>query len=65
MGKGPPYTRIDNNSRSNGPTLKLSRVLDTMPARDANKLVLVREDRIHYALGLLSVVEDIEKLDLD
>jgi len=64
MGKGPPYRRADDNSSFEGSGLKLPRVIDTIPASNASKLVVQRAERVHYALGLLSVEEDFEKLDL-
>ena len=64
MGLGPLYRRPTDNRHSDNPLLDLERVFDTSPANDVNKSVLSRAHRVHYALGILGVNEDLEKLDL-
>ena len=67
LGRGPPYTRtseervvpdIWNSSR------RIDRALEGNN-NDESRLVIERSDRVHYALGLLSVEEDFENLALD
>jgi hypothetical protein len=67
LGKGPPYTRtteervvpdIWSSSR------RIDRALSGLNVEE-RRLVIERSDRVHYALGVLSVQEDFENLDLD
>lgn len=66
MGGGPPYTRmaekkIDQeawyNARRSDPVS-----LDT---QDRGRLLTFRTERVHYALGLIGVQQDLENLDFD
>lgn len=45
--------------------MRLTRVSDAVPADDGVKLVLQRADRVHYALGILGVENDLENLDIE
>lgn len=67
LGRGPIYSRsteerevpdIWNSSR------RLDRALEDK-RNDETRMVIGRSDRVHYALGILSVEEDFERLDLD
>ena len=68
LGHGPTYERDPNldaevhesvwrNSRRIGARIKEL-------SSDEDKLVLAKSERAHYALGLLSIEQDLEKLDL-
>jgi hypothetical protein len=67
LSRGPLYTRtseervvpdIWHSAR------RIDRALDGK-TNSERQLVIERSDRVHYALGLLSVEEDFESLDLD
>lgn len=67
LGKGPPYTRtreervvpdIWSSSR------RIDRAFDGKTSEE-RRLVFDRSDRVHYAMGILSLDEDFEKLDID
>jgi hypothetical protein len=67
LGRGPPYIRtseervvpdIWNSSR------RVDRFAEGRSSQDG-QLVIEKADRVHYALGLLSIEEDFENLDLD
>ncbi|KAE8447812.1 hypothetical protein EG329_010206 [Mollisiaceae sp. DMI_Dod_QoI] len=67
LGKGPPYTRtkeervvpsIWSNSR------RIDRAFDGKSSAE-RRLVIERTDRVHYAMGILSLEEDFEELDMD
>lgn len=67
LGKGPPYTRtkeervvpdIWSSSR------RIDRAFDGKTSEE-RRLVVERSDRVHLAMGVLSLEEDFESLDLD
>lgn len=67
LGKGPLYTRtkeervvpdIWSSSR------RIDRAFDGKTSEE-RRLVIERSDRVHYAMGMLSLEEDFENLDLD
>jgi hypothetical protein len=67
LGKGPPYTTTFEENVV--PELwissrRIDRALLGLSAED-RRLVIERSDRVHYALGVLSIQEDFENLDLD
>jgi hypothetical protein len=67
LGRGPPYTRT-SEERVVPDIWSSSRRIDRALEGKTNnerQLVIGRSDRAHYALGLLSVEEDFENLDLD
>jgi hypothetical protein len=64
MGRGPPYERLevrDEPSSIWANPRRIDRIIRNTPE---NRLALVRSERTHYALGLLSVEMDFEKLEL-
>ncbi|KKA27351.1 hypothetical protein TD95_003202, partial [Thielaviopsis punctulata] len=66
MGHGPRFQKPDmahegSNSRVWNNPRRLDRRFEEL---EDEKLVLVRSERAHYALGLLAVEEDMERLDL-
>ena len=44
---------------------KTKEVIDDDDSGAAGKIVLAKEEKAHYALGLLSVEHDLERLDLE
>lgn len=65
VGRGPPYERLHVQEEEPSSIWANPRRIDRV-IRNAtdNRLALVRSERAHYALGLLSVEHDLEKLDL-
>jgi len=67
MGKGPPYTRSSEEPLVGG-IIQASRRIDRALSGKTTKerrLLIEKPDRVHYALGILSIEEDFENLDLD
>ncbi|KAK7981873.1 hypothetical protein PG996_009559 [Apiospora saccharicola] len=73
LGQGPPYSPPENLDRSDpsvgapsiwGQPRSIQSRIQEVSADEANKLVLAKSERAFYALGLLGVQEDLEKLDL-
>lgn len=73
LGQGPPYSPPDNVDRSDpsvgapsiwGQPRSIQNRIQEVSADEGNKLVLAKSERAFYALGLLGVQEDLEKLDL-
>jgi len=67
LGKGPPYTRT-KEERIVPDIWSSSRRIDRAfvgKTSEERRLVIERSDRVHYAMGVLSLEEDFEKLDLD
>jgi hypothetical protein len=67
LGRGPPYTRI-SEGRVVPDIWSSSRRIDRAFSGlnlEERRLMMERSDRVHYALGVLSVQEDFENLDLD
>ncbi|KAK7927949.1 hypothetical protein PG985_004947 [Apiospora marii] len=73
LGQGPPYSPPDNLDRSDpsvgapsiwGQPRSIQNRIQEVSADEGNKLVLAKSERAFYALGLLGVQEDLEKLDL-
>lgn len=79
LGRGPLYSRSTDervlpdvwNSRSNSSSSssagrRIDRALEEgLRVGYEGRLVITRSDRVHYALGILSVEEDFDRLDLD
>ena len=68
MGRGPPYARHPDLVRKDPETVwsnprRIDRKIQEID--DESPLIIVRADRAFYALGLLSVAEDLERLALD
>ena len=63
---GPPYTRT-SEEKAVPDIWSSSRRIDRALEGKTNErqLVIGRSDRAHYALGVLSIEEDFENLDLD
>lgn len=67
MGRGPPYTRSANVDPP-GSVWVNARQLDRRIQEvdeDESKVVLAKAEKAYYAMGLLAVERDLEKLDLD
>ncbi|KAK6828625.1 hypothetical protein PG987_011966 [Apiospora arundinis] len=73
MGRGPPYEPPANFDRSDpsvsapsiwGQPRSISDRIQEVSADESNKLVLAKSERAFYALGLLGVEDQLEKLDL-
>jgi hypothetical protein len=67
MGKGPPYNKTFEENLV--PDLwissrRIDRALVGLSAED-RRLTIEQSERVHYALGVLSIQEDFENLDLD
>lgn len=69
LGRGPPY----ESPADLGPLYpdnvwllprRIDRIIQDRGDGENNKLVLARTEQAHYALGLLSVEQDLDKLDL-
>jgi hypothetical protein len=67
LGRGPPYTRtaeeivvpdIWSHSR------RIDKALSGLNSEE-RRCAIKNSDRVHYALGMLSVQEDFENMDLD
>jgi hypothetical protein len=65
-GRGPPYHRTMEKVDDTIWYTARRRIDKVLSDRiDQEKLVVARVDRVHYALGLLGVEEDFEKLDFE
>lgn len=72
MGRGPVYTRAPELSRILrttqsvwGNPRRIDRRIQEVPDDNSQKIVLAKEEKAHYALGILGVQEDLERLDLE
>lgn len=68
LGHGPPYQRSEDDSPFLAPARAGLRRLDQRIRElgdDEGRLVLANSEQAHYALGLLSVQQELDKLDLD
>jgi hypothetical protein len=64
--RGPPYTRApDIKLETMKSVWGLPRRIDRRISEIDGKIVLAKAEKAHYALGLLSVQEDLERLDLE
>jgi hypothetical protein len=63
-GRGPPYTRT-TEERVLPDIWASGRRIDRATQDRNDKLIVGKADRVHYALGVLGVESDFEKLDLD
>ncbi|KAK7956859.1 C6 finger domain-containing protein [Apiospora aurea] len=73
MGQGPPYNPPADLDRSDpsvgapsiwGQPRSIKNRIQEVSADESNKLVLAKSERAFYALGLLGVQDELEKLDL-
>ncbi|KAK6085791.1 C6 finger domain-containing protein [Seiridium cupressi] len=71
-GRGPPYTRssdtdvyLDADKRGSGVWSHPRRIDKRIQEIEDEMWVVEKEEKAHYALGLIGVQEDLEKLDLD
>lgn len=70
MGRGPPYVRSPDMRLADGSTSdsshRLHRRIQKVKQHNGEEMrvVIARTDRAHYALGLLGVDDDFEKLEL-
>lgn len=73
MGRGPPYEPPANFDRSDpsvgapsiwGQPRSIQTRIQEVSADESNKLVLAKSERAFYALGLLGVEDELDKLDL-
>ena len=73
LGRGPPYERAPDlgagdpgiSSVWGNPRRIDRRIQEVEDDVGAGKIVLAKEEKAHYALGLLSVEHDLERLDLE
>ena len=74
LGRGPAYERAPDLEADPGFSVwgnprridrRIQEVIDDDDAAAAGKIVLAKEEKAHYALGLLSVEHDLERLDLE
>ncbi|ORY63082.1 uncharacterized protein BCR38DRAFT_458320 [Pseudomassariella vexata] len=75
LGRGPMYQRspdinVDRMPPILGNPRRIDRHIQEVTDADNgsnsnNKIVLAKEEKAHYAMGLLAVEQDLEKLDLD
>ncbi|KAI0132752.1 hypothetical protein BJ170DRAFT_700503 [Xylariales sp. AK1849] len=70
MGRGPPYTRdpdinADFTPEIPGSSRRIDRRIREVRVDEHGRIVLAKEEKAHYALGLLGVQEDLERLDLE
>jgi hypothetical protein len=69
LGRGPPYTRVTQRrprpDRTVGYTARRRVDDEWSESRDSEKLILAKTDRVHMALGLIGVEEDLEKLSFE
>jgi hypothetical protein len=68
VGRGPHYERASGTERARPPSIwanprRIDRRMRELERND-DRLVLAKTERTHYALGLLGVEQDLEKLDL-
>jgi len=64
LGHGPPYERLGVQNEPSSIWANPRRIDRVIRNTAENRLALVRSERTHYALGLLSVENDFEKLVL-
>jgi hypothetical protein len=64
LGRGPPYERLDMRDEPSSIWANPRRIDRVIRNTPEHRLALVRSERTHYALGLLSVEHDFEKLEL-
>ncbi|KAH8804982.1 hypothetical protein F5884DRAFT_859599 [Xylogone sp. PMI_703] len=64
LGRGPPYTKRRDPRESKKEILNPKRKLDRSAEPSQPKPKIKVDERIHYALGVLSIQEDLERLDL-
>lgn len=69
LGRGPPYQKEDNRpgfpaSVWDGPRRRIDQRIRELDDEEG-RLVLANSEQAHYALGLLSVEQDLDKLDLE
>lgn len=69
LGRGPPYLRSPDLNTDPGVSIwgnprRIDRLIQEVED-DAGKIVLAKEEQAHYALGLLSVEHDLERLELE
>lgn len=68
MGRGPPYTRTRdervNPQRVNG-ARNVERVTVQQQQATDQGFVISTHQRVHYAIGILGVQDDLNNLDLD
>ncbi|RYP90366.1 hypothetical protein DL770_003513 [Monosporascus sp. CRB-9-2] len=69
LGRGPPYERAPDLNTDPlvsvwGNPRRIDRRIQEVE-EEGGKLVLAKEEKAHYAMGLLSVEHDLEKLDLE
>ncbi|RFU28285.1 hypothetical protein B7463_g8062, partial [Scytalidium lignicola] len=66
LGKGPPYTKRYDPRETRNKILNPRRKLDRDDTESSQPRPKIKTDeRIHYALGILGIQEDLERLDLD
>jgi hypothetical protein len=67
MGRGPPYTRVTEKKIDQEVWYSARKGSDPLSSggRSRDKIFIARTDRVHYALGLLGVEQDLENLDFD
>ncbi len=67
MGRGPPYTRVTEKKIDQEILYNAKKGTDRRSSggHDRGKIFIARMDRVHYALGLLSVEQSLENLDFD
>ncbi|RYP38159.1 hypothetical protein DL767_002676 [Monosporascus sp. MG133] len=69
LGRGPPYERAPDLNTDPlvsvwGNPRRIDRRIQEVE-EEGGKIVLAKEEKAHYAMGLLSVEHDLEKLDLE
>lgn len=64
VGRGPHYVRLNVQDEPSSIWANPRRIDQIIFNAADDRLALVRSERAHYALGLLSVEHDLEKLDL-
>jgi hypothetical protein len=67
MGRGPPYTRVTENKIDQEEWYNARRRTDptSLQVQDRNNLLTTRTERVHYAVGLIGVQQDLENLDFE
>lgn len=69
VGRGPPYVRAPELNTDPGVSIwgnprRIDRLIQEIED-DNGKIVLAKGEQAHYALGLLSVEHDLERLELE
>lgn len=67
MGRGPPYTRAADAGAQNDLSDQSRRRLDGMlqsRGESSGRMVVSKQERVHYVLGILGVEEDFQRLEL-